>query len=281
MKAAILGATVPAAEELLAVAEASQDAVIERLNTATAQQLREKDAEVARERELRESLVAEMAALKQKILEDQGMPGEGNVTEVQATRESESKMPKDGDAESSQGDNQGVEESKLRRNSILDLADAVMNGQVTRAEWEQAFDAIDKESASGDTQDIAGKFAGAIELSYSGLDTFFGGLEGLVGPPKADVMSGMIQDHTKGIDCNEFFVTGNYGVKTTSETEWLFVVDPDHGPKDLRLSQWPAESEKLLPEKDRRRQPKPLAGFKDEMQIMNEQLKDISQPFLR
>ena len=35
---------------------------------------------------------------------------------------------------------------------------------------------------------LESKFAGAVELSYSGLDTFFGGLEGIVGSPYPNVL---------------------------------------------------------------------------------------------
>jgi hypothetical protein len=88
---------VPKEDAVDAVAEAieAKDAEIEKLKMTAAQQLRERDAEVARERELREALAAELAALKQKMLEDQELLGEVNVTEVRALRQRESKMLKE------------------------------------------------------------------------------------------------------------------------------------------------------------------------------------------
>jgi len=60
---------------------------VEKMKATAAQQLGQKDAEVARERALREALAAELAALKQKMLEDQELLGEVNVTEVRALRQ--------------------------------------------------------------------------------------------------------------------------------------------------------------------------------------------------
>ena len=52
------------------------------------------------------------------------------------------------------------------------------------------------------------KFAGAIEMSYSGLDTFFGGLEGVVGAPDPHLFEAMEAEHTKTHDASQEFTTG-------------------------------------------------------------------------
>ena len=44
------------------------------------------------------------------------------------------------------------------------------------------------EASSSTSTVLESKFAGAVELSYSGLDTFFGGLEGIVGSPNPNVL---------------------------------------------------------------------------------------------
>mmetsp|Transcript_44098 Transcript_44098/g.129973 ORF Transcript_44098/g.129973 Transcript_44098/m.129973 type:complete len:80 (-) Transcript_44098:106-345(-) len=44
--------------------------------------------------------------------------------------------------------------------------------------------------------EVQSKFAGAIELSYSGLDTFFGGLESVIGSPNPKLLEAMTAEHT-------------------------------------------------------------------------------------
>jgi len=48
--------------------------------------------------------------------------------------------------------------------------------------------------------EVQSKFAGAIELSYSGLDTFFGGLEAVVGPPSPKLLVAMREEHCDRVD---------------------------------------------------------------------------------
>ena len=57
-------------------------------------------------------------------------------------------------------------------------------------------------------KEIQGKFAGSIEMSYSGLDTFFGGLEGVIGTPDAKLFAAMEREHTMGVDAAQEFTTG-------------------------------------------------------------------------
>ena len=47
------------------------------------------------------------------------------------------------------------------------------------------------------TDELQSKFQGAIEMSYSGLDTFFGGLEGVIGPPHPKLFEGMEREHLR------------------------------------------------------------------------------------
>jgi len=57
------------------------------------------------------------------------------------------------------------------------------------------------------TEEVQGKFAGAIELSYSGLDTFFGGLEGVIGSPDPNLILAMQNEHTMREDADREFTT--------------------------------------------------------------------------
>eukprot|EP00962_Isochrysis_galbana_P055842 scaffold27649_cov101-Isochrysis_galbana.AAC.1 len=68
----------------------------------------------------------------------------------------------------------------------------------------------------------------------------------------------MQADHKDRVDSNTRFVTGNYGIDTTSNQEWCFVVMPD----EEKL--WPKEADGKI-ENDRRRKPIPLSKFKDEL----------------
>ena len=59
--------------------------------------------------------------------------------------------------------------------------------------------------------EMQSKFAGSVELSYGGLDSFFGGLEGVVGSPNPKLLEAMAADHMSGpgTESADMFVTGN------------------------------------------------------------------------
>lgn len=48
----------------------------------------------------------------------------------------------------------------------------------------------------------------------------------------------MALEHTAEADSQTFFEASNYGTRTTSEIEWWFVVDPDHGLERLGRQRW-------------------------------------------
>jgi len=56
--------------------------------------------------------------------------------------------------------------------------------------------------------DVMGKFGGAIELSFFGLDKFFSGLGGIVGEPSPKVRAGMKAEHLQGSESTDTFMTG-------------------------------------------------------------------------
>uniref|UniRef100_A0A7S2D976 Uncharacterized protein n=1 Tax=Haptolina brevifila TaxID=156173 RepID=A0A7S2D976_9EUKA len=83
---------------------------------------------------------------------------------------------------------------------------------------------------------------GAKLMNYdkAGLNSFFGGLERKIGVPNPKVRQGMQSEHTQRSDSPHEFSTSNYGVTTTSATEWAFVAEPDAS------RAWPTEVKLLL-----------------------------------
>ena len=94
--------------------------------------------------------------------------------------------------------------------------------------WDAAGKLADEEVVVGGSHELHGKFLqdGAGLLSYSGLDTFFAGLEGMIGAPSPDARAAMAAEHTERTDSHEDFHTSNYGITTRSSIEWAFVVQP-------------------------------------------------------
>ena len=182
-------------------------------------------------------------------------------------------------------------------------------GEVMGALSDLLWSAIEtlQRAGAATSEEIQGKFAGSIELSYSGLDTFFGGLESIVGSPNPNLRRTMEDEHTKGADAGQEFTTrytaplpahstdpavsesqsrsphSNYGVKTTSRTEWSFVVTDSDTPEQLGLTRWPAESIEKLHDRNKCRL-KPLLTQLVEIANQaggpNEQLKKANQPEL-
>ena len=118
-----------------------------------------------------------------------------------------------------------------------------------------------QQSAATGSQ-LNSKFAasdGTFTLSYGGLNTFFHGLDGLVGPPNPNLATSIDHEHTSSPDSRLSFTTANYGVTTTSQMEYLFVTSPVQGLEVLGLEAWPAESK--VHDEQCRRQPKELGSF--------------------
>ena len=83
----------------------------------------------------------------------------------------------------------------------------------------------------------------------------------------------MAAEHLNGVDVNDEFVTGNYGVATTSKIEWLFTTDDAATPESLGRRQWPAESVEKLPNRSHCRKRRPLAEILKAAEAPNAQLK--------
>ena len=107
-------------------------------------------------------------------------------------------------------------------------------------------------------------------MTFGGLDTYFAGLEGLVGPPSANILSAMSQEHCCGPDAKAVFETKNYEIETTSEVEWWFVHDPAAGLRRLGLAGYPAEKRAGAA---KLREARPPAEFDHERRGINDKLK--------
>ena len=95
------------------------------------------------------------------------------------------------------------------------LADAVMN-------WQRSRPAATKDAAA---QKLHSKFAASSEsftYTYEGVEKFFEGLTGLIGPPSHEVTPAMAREHAS----TEEFDAWNAEAKrtTTPWDEWLFVI---------------------------------------------------------
>ena len=130
------------------------------------------------------------------------------------------------------------------------------------------------------SKDMESKFAGAVALSYSGLDIFFGGLEGIVGSPNPKVLDGMRDDHLQGpgTESSDVFTTSNYGVETQSRIEWHFVASANATPEQLRIPCWPMETVDKLPDRACARQRRSLESLELAAADKNRQLREANQP---
>ena len=113
---------------------------------------------------------------------------------------------------------------------------------------------------------------GAGLLSYGDLNTFFGGLEAMVGAPLPRVREAMATEHTQQPDSRLEFTTKNYVVTTTSETEWKFVAEPSSRSPDA----WPLEAKLVLAAKHPGGR---VTSLRDVVQIVaNERHKNRREP---
>jgi len=120
----------------------------------------------------------------------------------------------------------------MRSPLIVRMADAI---------WDEAHTLAGQAAATA--VELQSKFAddGAFTLRYGGMETFFGGLEKLLGSPSANLLEAMNREHCKMPDSQIIFRTPNYHVDTTCETEWWFVHDPERGLQELGIAHWPVE----------------------------------------
>ena len=124
---------------------------------------------------------------------------------------------------------------------------------------------------------------------YGTKSDFDAGLSGLVSPPEAnaqdpqpDPIEHMEREHRERLDSDIVFTTGNYGISTTSEVEFLFVTDPsddalasvlrpEQSLSSSRFGTWPEETQ--IDQASHRRRPRPLGDFEETRLAKSAQLK--------
>ena len=143
-------------------------------------------------------------------------------------------------------------------------------------------------SATDSAAELQDKFlqAGAGLLSYGGLNKFFGGLEALVGSPHPRIRGAMVVEHCEHSDSKVEFLTGNYGISTTSEIEWKFVAEPEdrrYWPVETRmvfaLQSRGAEGQRRFPKRVKR-QPMALGELDERTAKVNARLRTMLEPAL-
>ena len=101
------------------------------------------------------------------------------------------------------------------------------------------------------------------------------------------------REHCERLDSRVRFSSSDYGVTTTSEIEYWFVVSPEKGLSHIGLGAWPAEASGPDPavialasnshghEKSFRRRPRPLREFDAKVKDVNARLAEVHSPPLR
>lgn len=125
-----------------------------------------------------------------------------------------------------------------------------------------------------------------VMLEFASLSSFFGGLEGKIGAPLPDVQTAMREEHKRGLlfnedqECDRWFTTSNYKIKTTSRIEFDFVDNPENGLtfEVHGTTTWPAEDTAELRQKRvEARKPMPKAELERKRTERNQKLKELKQ----
>jgi hypothetical protein len=111
----------------------------------------------------------------------------------------------------------------------------------------------------------------AFYYKYEDLSAFFGGLEAKIGPPQARVLQAMAREHTGAADSRDEFTTPNYGVSTSPEVEWWFVVKPPEPPYI-----WPLET-RSIDDPAKMRTPMPSCELQRALARHNTSLRKLGQ----
>lgn len=106
------------------------------------------------------------------------------------------------------------------------------------------------------------KFLDFDTLDYGQVQTYYSGLEAVIGMPSIKLKDAMEREHLEGPDNDRYFTAPNTNVETTSAIEWYFVSKP-HELNSLNIKSWPQ-----APEGDRRH-PTDLQKFLDKMNDKN------------
>ena len=158
-----------------------------------------------------------------------------------------------------------------RKSFVETLSEKIANGAINVT---QEMIKAKKDREKDDKPQLVGKFfdetpsdhtATSFRLVFGDRKDFVAGLAGLVGKPDpVSLSAGMKHDHVGQKDSKHEFTTGNYGVTTTSEIEYWFVVDPSAAKlAELNRQEWPIETKLVGDEATKKlcRKPRPMSGF--------------------
>lgn len=153
---------------------------------------------------------------------------------------------------------------RMKRGKVLDRLAACLVAQIS----------VLQKAEAATVAELHAKFDASqfFTLQMSGLDKFYNGLEGLVGPPSPHVYQGMQLEHCGLQDATTPFDMPNRKARTTSIVEWRFVVCPEMG-QDGKGAPFPP-----YPTPAQSRKPLPLEHFETDLQSRNADLKLIGQP---
>ncbi|CAK0862588.1 unnamed protein product [Prorocentrum cordatum] len=119
----------------------------------------------------------------------------------------------------------GIEDAEAIRRTIAQRLDAQNIGaRLAEVIVERGVALVGSAAASGEA--LNSKFAaeGGFEFDFGTKTDFFSGLEERIGSPSADIPRAMVDDHCSRCDSQTEWETGNYGITTTSQVEWLLVL---------------------------------------------------------
>jgi hypothetical protein len=185
--------------------------------------------------------------------------------------------------------------SRAESTSRMSSGEAVL-GQAARAVPGVAScapECLPSDPSIGKFVDAGPAAAAGFTVHLGTMRDFVGGLSARIGdaavaqddpfdPRQSDiytaVLSAMSEEHRRRADSREWFVVGNYGTRTYSEAEFLFVVDPSVvGLATLDLPSWPLESHYLVQAGGAApRQPCPLSDFEAERRRLAERLRAVA-----
>ena len=169
--------------------------------------------------------------------------------------------------------------AKLESGGVLDKLADMLHDSAQKL----LADEVDNAPPPKTAAELTSKFVneGTNTLSFGGIKTFLGGLEARVGTPRPDVQAAMQREHCNETDSVEPFTASNYGITTTSRTEWWFAFNPKEGLKKLALATWPSEDPSRLPHIKAARKPEPLGALSDKLAHFNGKLaalgREVSQ----
>ena len=92
------------------------------------------------------------------------------------------------------------------------LRDGPLLSKLAERLWHGAAELAAQRAAT--VNELASKFRdeAAFTLAYGGLDTFFGGLERLLGPPSAQLAEAMRREHCASADSNAILASARWPI---------------------------------------------------------------------